>query len=168
MSGNFVIIGRFGAPFGIKGEIKVNSFSDPIEAIIDYDPWYIETDEGWQELDLESCRHQGNFIIAKINDIDDRDEVRRYTNTHIAVGRAQLPDTEEDEYYWNDLQGLAVRTQHNEVLGTVKEVFSNGAHDILVIEGEKRHLIPFIWDHFIQTVSLEQGEIIVDWNPQEI
>lgn len=166
MSDNFVIIGRFGAPFGIKGEIKVQSFSDPIEAIVEYDPWFIETDNGWQELELESCRFQNPNIIAKIIDIDDRDEVRQYTNTKIAVGRSQLPETEEDEYYWTDLEGLAVRNQHNETLGHVKEVFSNGVSDVLIIIGEQRLLIPFIWDHFIQSVDIEKGEIIVNWQSE--
>ena len=166
MTNDFIIVGRFGAPFGVKGEIKVISFCDPEASILEYDPWYVCIEDEWQEVDLASKRSSTNGVVVGITGIDDRDEIKALTNKEIAVGRGQLADTEDDEYYWSDLEGLAVKTNEGEYLGVVNRVMATGANDVIVVEGEKKHLIPFILDHFISKVDLNSRELIVNWDPE--
>jgi len=167
MAKDIVIVGRFGAPFGVKGEIKVISFCAPQTAILDYDPWYVCVNETWEALPIKTKRASHNGVLVSIEDIEDRDEIKRLTNKDIAVAREQLPDTEEDEFYWSDLEGLSVRTTGGLFLGKIDQVMATGANDILVVQGEKRHLIPFILDHFVSKVDLDSREVIVDWDPDE-
>ena len=163
---NPVIIGKFGAVFGVKGWIKVQSATNPIDNILNYQDWHIQTRDGWQPLELEQAKLQGNSIVAKIKDIDDRDIARQFTNKDIAIEHDQLPDTDDNEYYWSDLEGLTVKTTEGLSLGKIDHMTNTGANDIMVVVADKRRrLIPYI-DQVVQAVDLDANEIIVDWDPE--
>lgn len=162
----YLIMGRFGAPFGIKGEIKIQSYAEPPENLCEYENWYLQTDDGIEKLKILTARYQAPSIIAKIAGIHDRDEVRRYTNQYIAIEKTELAALDEGEFYWDELTGFSVIDQHGQTLGQVQEIFNTGANDILAVRKEnskKRILIPFILDQFVMKVDTDQSQIIVDW-----
>lgn len=158
-----VIIGCLGAAFGVQGYLKVNSYTTPKTNILDYPDWQVQHQGQWQPLPIERLKQQGDGIVLKIKGIDDRDIAKTYTNDLIAINRDELPDTSSDEFYWTDLEGLTVKTTTGETLGTIIEMRDTGANDVMIIKGEKRHLVPFI-DGVLISVDLEQQLVIVDWD----
>lgn len=162
-----IIVGRFGAPYGVKGWIKVHSFTVPISNLIDYQPWHIADQKGaWQSLSLTNVRTYNKGIVAKIEQCDDRDAAIIYRNCDIAIPRDQLPAADENEFYWTDLEGLTVKTLDGTTLGSIKQLFATGANDVMVVKGEKEHLIPFVLERFVIAVDQENNVITVDWDPE--
>jgi 16S rRNA processing protein RimM len=160
-----IIVGRFGSPYGIKGWIKVISFTDPTEKILDYSPWQINQEGKWQLINIVTGKLHGKNIIVSIADCTNPEQVRVYTNCEIAVERSQLPEPAEDEYYWVDLLGLTVINTQQEILGKVERLFETGANDVLVVTDAKtgkQRLIPYI-KHVIIEVNLAAKRIIVNW-----
>jgi 16S rRNA processing protein RimM len=84
----------------------------------------------------------------------------------IAVEREQLPETGPEEYYWTDLEGLSVVCQDGTELGRIDHLMETGANDVLVVIGERERLIPYIPGQVIKSVDLENGRMVVDWDPE--
>lgn len=158
-----MILGCIGATYGVRGWVKINSYTDPLTNILNYRKWFVNHQGEWLPFIVESARPHGNSIVAKLVGIDDPDIAKQYTNNPIGIDRDLLPTPSADEYYWDDLVELTVTTSTGAILGKVVEVRNTGANDILIIQGDKRHLVPFI-DHVIQTVDLNKKSIIVDWD----
>lgn len=159
-----VTVGRFGAAHGVHGWLKVISFTVPAENILHYSPWFILTKKQWQTVQILDSKLQNGQVLVKIMGCDSREEVRKYTNIEIFTPRSELPSLAKDEFYWADLEGLAIRTSNNVELGTVDHLFASGANDILVVKGDRQRLIPYIKD-VIKKVDLVERVIIVDWDP---
>ncbi len=81
--------------------------------------------------------------------------------------RAALPETGEGQWYWSDLIGLAVINREGVPLGTVRRMIETGANDVMVLEGDRERLIPFLTGQVIERVDLEAGQILVDWHPED-
>lgn len=159
-----VVMGKIVAAQGILGWVKVQTFTEYLDSLLDYDTWYVGNEQAWRPLEvLEANVHGGKVVIAKLQGISDRTAAERYKGQLIAVPRAELPEQEEGEYYWSDLVGLTVENLQGEVFGTVDSLLETGANDVLVVKGESgEKLIPFI-DSVIQQVSLKDKTIRVDW-----
>lgn len=84
----------------------------------------------------------------------------------VFVSRSLLPATAPGEFYWNDLEGLRVRTIEGVELGTVSHLFATGANDVLVVKGERERLVPFIRDSVVREIDIAAGTIVVDWDPE--
>lgn len=103
-------------------------------------------------------------ILAQIEGYREREQVARLTNVEIAVSRTQLPALEPGEYYWHELIGMVVINHQGQVLGNVIEMLPTGANDVLVVQGEKRHLIPYLPGQFVIDVNASRRLITVDWD----
>ena len=158
-----VVMGRVAAPYGVKGWVKIQTFTEALDGLFDYDTWWIGAAGSWQECDVEEARIHGNTLIAKFAGCDGRDAAFALKGREIAVSRDELPQTEDDEYYWSDLVGLQVSNLQGADLGLVKEVFATGANDVLVLQAERERLIPFI-DQVVKEVDLAAGKMLVDWD----
>jgi 16S rRNA processing protein RimM len=159
-----VILGRVSGLFGVKGWVKVFSYTQPREAILDYGRWFLGRRGHWQALSVEEGKRQGKTVIARLEGVDDRDAAAKLIESDIAVARQDLPEAEEGEYYWADLEGLKVVRRDGTVLGTVGYLLETGANDVLVIEGDRERLIPFVADEVILDVDVDKGVITVDWD----
>ncbi|VAW53927.1 16S rRNA processing protein RimM [hydrothermal vent metagenome] len=168
-----IILGRITGVYGVKGWVKIFSHTDPMEAIVDFSPWYIRA-EGrkqaqWTKVKLKTGKRHAKTVVAKLEHCNDRDQAMAYVGNEIAVELQQLEkQREEDTYYWRDLIGLRVTNQQGIELGTVKTLLETGANDVLVVvfeeEGEtKERLIPWTMDIAIVAVDIEKGSIEVDW-----
>lgn len=158
-----VVLGRIAGVFGVKGWVKVFSYTEPREAILDYENWLLKRGDAWQEITVEEGKRHGSSVIAKLANVGDRDAAAKLVDFDIVVPREELPDTEEREYYWTDLEGLQVVHRNGRSLGRVAYVMATGANDVLVVEGDRECLIPFVMDRFILDVDLARGVISVDW-----
>ena len=159
-----VEIGRIGAPYGVRGWVRVHSDTQPADNILDYGHWLLETAKGWQQQVLEKVKPHGNSFVAKFQGVDDRDQAALITNSKIAVHRDALPELEQGEHYWTDLLGLEVITDEGIRLGVITDFFETGANDVLVVKGEKEHLVPYVPDEYVLAVDREQKTMTVRWD----
>lgn len=145
--------------------MRVHSYTEPREAILGYVPWYLRHDGQWLARKLVKGRVQGKGIVAALEGIDNRDAATLWVGCEIAIHRDQLPFLEKGEYYWTDLVGLRVFTAQGADLGQVKCLLETGANDVLVVQGERERLIPFLMGSVVKRVDLPQGTLTVDWDP---
>ena len=155
-------MGRIAAPFGVKGWVKVQTFSEDPGALLDFDSWRIGRDDQQHNYAVAECQEHSNTLVARLEGIEDRDQAYALRGLEVSVPRSALPAPAENEYFWADLIGLEVVNQHGAVLGKVDSLMETGAHDVLVIKGSKEHLIPFI-GAFVGKVDVAAGTIAVDW-----
>jgi 16S rRNA processing protein RimM len=159
------IIGRVNGAFGVRGWIKISSFTDPATNILNYLPWLMQQDDGWKVVEPLTLRAQGTGFVAQLPGIDDRDAAAALKGQLIAVNASALPDAGLDEYYWKDLIGLEVLDTAGAPLGTVVDMLATGANDVLVVElntGGAQELIPF-HRRFVPELDLAAGYLKVDW-----
>jgi 16S rRNA processing protein RimM len=159
----YIVVGKLGSTYGIKGWIKVNSFTEQPLDILDFNPWYLEDSTGWTKINLEGQRPHGKTIVIKLAGFDTPEKVRLLTGKKIAVERSQLPALQQGDYYWEDLEGLSVIDQQGRCLGTVSYLMATGSNDVLIIKGEKEHAIPYLPGTVVLEVNLEKREIHVNW-----
>ena len=165
--GNRLIsLGNISGVFGVKGWVKVHSFTDPREKIVEYDTWQIKHQGKWCKVELAGGKRQGKTIVAKIVGLDDRDEAMLYQGNEIAIYPDQLDKLKPGEYYWHQLTGLNVVTTEGVELGAVHHLLETGANDVLVVQGDRERLIPFTVGNAITEVDLLTETITVDWDPE--
>lgn len=161
-----VVIGKFGSVHGVRGDIKVHSFTESSEDILEYQPWQFKPTAGsdWKVLEIMQSSWHNNQLVVRIAGFTDRDEAKRLTNLEIAIERDQLPTLSQDEHYWSDLTGLTVVNTEGEQLGIVDGFIETGSNDVMAIKDEKGgdHLIPYT-DHAIKEVDMATKTITVDW-----
>ena len=170
--GKEVILGKVGAVYGIKGWLKIHSFTDDQEAILDYFPWSLKLGNKVQSVEITDWRKHNNGLVVKVAGIDDRDIAQKLVGSEIFVSEDALSDLPEGEFYWRDLIGMAVVTDKGYDLGHVSDIMETGANDVLVVKanlkdgfGKKERLIPYLMDQVILSISAEDKQICVDWDP---
>ena len=159
-----VRLGEVCGVHGIKGWVKVRSFTEPRSNLIAYRDWLLEAGGRSRPVHVEDAAVAGGNVIAKLEGVDDRDVARKLIGSLIFVRRAELPRCAPGEYYWADLEGLEVRTVSGAVLGTVAGLIATGANDVIVLAGREGRMIPYIADQIVRRVDLEARFMIVDWD----
>ena len=159
-----ISLGHISGVHGVKGWVKIHSLTEPREAIFEYQPWLLG--EAQKPIRISQGKKHGNRLIALLEGTTDRDQAEGLVKEPIAIFRDQLPELSGDEYYWSDLVGLKVKLEDGQVLGTIENMLATGAHDVIVVQGDKEHLIPFVPGRYVKNVDLESGEITVDWDPE--
>jgi 16S rRNA processing protein RimM len=115
-----VVMGKVVGAQGILGWVKVQTFTEYLDSLLDYDTWYVGNEQAWRPLEvLEANVHGGKVVIAKLQGITDRTAAEKCKGLLIAVPRSELPEQEEGEYYWSDLIGLSVENLEGVQFGTV-------------------------------------------------
>lgn len=163
-SPDWVVIGRFGRTHGIKGNIIVHSFTEPHDNIKHYAPWYAFINQQWQPIKLSHIDVKAKHIIAQVEGYETQEQVAVLTNVDIAIQREKLAALPADEYYWHELVGMQVVNKACENFGEVISILPTGSNDVLVVQGEKRHLIPYLLDQFILKIDRDKRLITVDWD----
>ncbi len=160
-----VIMGRVVAAHGIQGWVKVQPYTEMLDGLADYDIWWLGNEKhAWREAEVEQYAISGKCLIAKLAGCSDRNAAEKYKGLLVAVPRSELPEQDEDEYYWTDLIGLEVVNLAGERLGKVDNLLETGANDVLCVRGDHGEiLIPFI-GQVIKQVDLEGKTIRVDWS----
>lgn len=162
----YITVGKIAGVFGVKGWVKVFSYTEPRENILNYPSWLLRKGVAQKTVKVIAGQPQGKSVVASLTDINDRDKAAELNGWTILIDRTQLPPTAEGEYYWADLVGLKVMTTLGVELGTVDHLLATGANDVLVVAGERERLIPFLRDQTVISVDLDHGEMVVDWDPE--
>lgn len=189
----FVTLGRLGMPHGVKGWLKLHSFTDPPDNILGYGRFQIMEGGQLRELEIDESRPQGKSFIAHVKGCDDRELARQYTGRELLLAKAELPTLETGDYYWYQLQGLRVLNLRGELLGVVSHLIETGANDVLVLRrpspagdadaGEigagqakverakagsplEEILVPYVPGAVVRRVDLAAGLMEVDWEAE--
>jgi 16S rRNA processing protein RimM len=160
-AGARVCVGQIGAPHGVRGEVRLRSFTAEPEAIAAYGP--LETEDG-HILEIESLRPAKDHFVAALAGIGDRDAAEKLANVKLYVPRERLPAlAETDEFYHADLIGLAVVNKAGEPLGSVLAIHNFGAGDLIEVrlDDGKTELVPFDAMH-VPLVEIAAGRIVID------
>ena len=158
-----VVLGRIVGLFGVKGWVKVFSYTEPREAVLDYEGWLLGRKGNWERAGIAEGKRQGKSVIARLDGIEDRDAAAELVGTDIGVDRDEMPELGDGQYYWADLEGLSIVHRDGSDIGKVAYVMATGANDVLVTEGPNERLIPFVMERVVLDVDLTAGVITVDW-----
>jgi 16S rRNA processing protein RimM len=160
-----ILLGRVHGAFGIRGELKLESFTDPEAAIFRYQPWLLRDAQG-RERELAGVRGRegAKGLVATFPGIEDRDAAEALRGAELYAPRSVLPPPRPGEYYWVDLEGLRVLNLDGADFGIVSHLFSTGANDVLVARGDRERMIPFLEPDYIRSVDFDKGVVTVDWD----
>lgn len=170
---NRVAIGRISGVFGVRGWVKVYSYTAPRANVVQYSPWFLRHDGTESTREVLDGQAHGDGVVASLAGIHDRDAAAALIGAEIEVDRESLGPALSGatadpgvpaEFFWVDLQGMEVRTQAGESLGFVDHLFETGANDVMVVVGAGRHLIPFLYGTVVRTVDGDRRVITVDWD----
>ncbi len=161
-------LGYVSGVHGLKGWVKVFSYTDPRAAILDYQPWRLGAPgEDSEPVHIERGQPHGKTIIASLPGVTTPEAARALVGREIRIRRSALPESEPGSWYWMDLVGLEVLNQDGVRLGTVKQMIETGANDVMVLAGERERLVPFVQEQVVRSVDLAAGQILVDWHPDD-
>ncbi len=154
---------RVAAPFGIKGWLKLQTFTEYADSLDQFDTWFLSSSTGWQEVKVEDFAVNVKAVVAKLEGIDDRTAAEKIGKRDIAVPRSWLDQPEDDEYYWIDLIGAEVVNEAGEQLGKIETLMETGANDVIVVKsGSTEILIPFVSEYLVN-VDREKKVVTVRW-----
>jgi len=162
----YIVIGRISGLLGVRGEVKVFSYTRSKQQIFSYHPWFLNLESNWIEYEYLKGSSRGKCLSVLLEGISDRDDTASFIDTEIAINREQLLPLPKDNYYWSDLMMMDVYDQTEKKIGKVVEILETGANDVLVVEGENRMLIPFIVGQVIRKVDMKHRKIFIEWNPE--
>ena len=175
-SGAWVVLGKIGKVHGIKGWVRVISFTETSDGILDYSLLRADFDasvaptSATRQLEIDDYKQQPKGLIAHFKGIDNPEEARLLNGATLSVERKALPPLESDEYYWYQLEGLTVINQHDECFGIIKSMLETGANDVMVVKAtqesidDRERLIPYLSDSVVLKVDLDERVIRVDWD----
>lgn len=160
-----ILLGRVHGAFGVRGELKLESFTAPRNAIFRYQPWTLRDAHGHErELLGARGRESPKGLVAVFPGVEDRDGAEALRGSEVWIARAALPPPQPGEYYWVDLEGLRVVNTEGVAFGSVSHLFSTAANDVLVAQGERERMIPFVVPDYIRSVDFDAGVVTVDWD----
>jgi 16S rRNA processing protein RimM len=158
-----VQIGHISGVHGVTGWVRIHSLTEPREAIFEYQPWWLG--ESRVEVRVQLGKKHGKHLIAMLEIVEGRDQAENLVNRVIAVYRDQFPELPEAEYYWTDLVDLSVQLADGTELGAIERMLATGANDVMVVQGDRERLIPFVRGQYVKSVNLVDGIVVVDWDP---
>ncbi len=165
---NPVYLGKIGYPYGLKGWIKIFSFTSNNEDIFNYKPWYLYIKNNWYIPPETNWKIYKNYFLVKYKNINTINIVSLLINSKILINDYQLPPVEKNVFYWKDLIGCTVLTSNNYYLGNVVNFFETGSNDVMIVKNislkGKNLLIPFILKKIILNINLIKKIIFIKWN----
>ncbi|MDN3649867.1 ribosome maturation factor RimM [Reinekea marina] len=171
-SEDFIVLGKISSVYGVKGWVKVFSYTEPMDRILEYGDWTLRQGQKLIGVEVDKGRSHGKGMVAHLKGVDDREVAKKYSGAEICVPKDRLPELDEGEYYWYELEGLTVINTEGVVLGEVDHLMAAGpGNDVIVVKGnansidKRERLIPYV-DQFLLEIDLGKGEMTVDWDPE--
>ena len=160
-----IVMGEIAGVYGVRGWVRVRSYTDPVENLLSYRPWALGAGQQSRPVSVLEGRVHGPGLVARIEGIDDRDAAAALIGQQVLVERQSLPKA-PGEIYWADLEGMQVRTRDGVDLGQVDHLLATGANDVLVVQGKRERLIPFVRPEVVLDIDFEGRRLTVDWDPE--
>lgn len=175
-----MVVGRIRSPYGLQGWVWMDSFTNDPASIFEWTPWVLKRApdrvSGRTAIERiqtapEVWKLRDKGYVVRLVGFPDRTSVESLVNYLIEVDDNHLPQLNDDEFYWRNLEGCRVKTLNEVILGVVKTVLPTGANDVLVVRGDaesidrRERLIPFISQTILE-VNLAKSAIRVDWDPE--
>ena len=156
-------VGRLGAAHGVRGWLRVLSFTDPPQRLFEWKRWRVQPPHGAAlEMNLLEARPQGNGWIARLEGIEERDAASRLSGHLVLVDREVLLPTAPREHYRADLVGFEVKNVEGALLGVVDHFIDTPANAVMVIKGVREHWVPVTTQH-LRSVDKDARTLTVDW-----
>ncbi len=156
-------MGRVAGSFGVRGWLKVAPYSAEVDALAAHPAWWLKGRDGeWRELAVEETKVHGAQLLAKLAGVEDREAALALKGAVLAVAREALAEPGAGRYYWSDLIGLDVVNGRGERLGTLRAMYSNGAHDVAEVVAERARLLPWV-PAVVRRVDLAARRAEVEW-----
>ena len=165
-SSALIELGIVGAPFGVRGWIKLRSHTDPPERLLDHRELQLGLGGGWRAFRIESSGRSGGQLTVKLDGIDDRDQAQALRGAPVCVPRSELPQRDARDFYRADLVGCEVVNLAGVRLGVVQHFVETPAHALMVVRGEQEFWVPAVPQH-LRRVDLRERRVVVDWNAAE-
>ncbi len=165
-----IVLGKITSVFGIKGWVKVYSYTDPMENLLAYPKWQLRLQGQSKFFRQLDGRKHGKGLVVKLEGVDTPEDARLLSGAEILLSKAELPKLPEDEFYWSQLIGLQVVNLQGQLFGKVSSLLETGANDVLVVKAcqgsldQQERLIPWLLPDVIRQVNLETAQIEVDWD----
>jgi 16S rRNA processing protein RimM len=157
-----VAMGRVIAPFGIKGWVRLRTWTETEDGLAGFPTWWLEHDGRWAPVELEDYEVHAKGVVAKLKGIDDRTAAQMLKGRDVGVPREALGEAGKGEIYWVDLVGYEVVNLEGVVLGKLEGRLDTVGNDVMMVKGEKDYLIPFV-EAYVKEVSPASRTITVDW-----
>jgi len=159
-----VILGKVIGHFGVRGWVKIFSYTKPKQAILEYKEISLKDEQQWKSIEIEEGKVHGKNILIKIKDIENHEGAEQFLGKYLGVSRENFPQLPDGHYYWADLVGMEVKDLTGNKIGNISYMLETGANDVMVIENENEILIPFLIDRVVKSVDLKLNKIVVDWD----
>ena len=169
-------VGKITGCYGIRGWVKIHSYTEPGENFLTFGQWMVRRRGVLEPIEFDDGKRHGKGLVAHIAGVDDRTLAEAYKGLEVLARSDSLPQLDEGDYYWHQLQGLQVWCREGDgrvLLGTVDYLIETGANDVLVVKAtaesidNRERLIPYLPGDVVTRVDLERAEIEVDWFPDE-
>lgn len=157
-----ILIAKIQAHQGLKGWLKIYSYSETSEKFSKYSYFFISNEENnYIQLKVEKIIFDKNIKI-KFENYNSREELEKYIGKYLYIENDQLDELEENQFYWEELIGLEVYLENDNKIGVVSDIIETGSNDVLVIQGNKEYLIPYLYGESIKKISLKDKKIIIN------
>ena len=165
---NIQIVGKIKGPHGLKGFVKVSSYTDPPVNLKSFSAVYLSKDEGlnWGNLLEFDLRPNNRDFLGVIEGVTNRDEALSLNGALVGVDRNVFGPLEEGEFYWSDLLGSVVENQEGFRFGILKRFIETGSNDVMEIEGKEANLLIPFSSKYLKCIDPEKHVIIVDWEKE--
>jgi 16S rRNA processing protein RimM len=162
-SSRHVEVGRLGAAHGVRGWLRVQSYTDPPARLFEWQCWWLQSGSNPpRAVKLLEARPQGDAWVVRLEGVDERDAASRLTGQMVLVERSELPAVSGREHYRDDLVGFEVRNVEGALLGTVDHFVDTPANAVMVVKGEREHWVPVTREH-LRNVDKAARSLVVDW-----
>ena len=162
-SSALIQLGFVGAPFGVRGWIKLRSHTDPPERLLEHRDLHIGQGQVWRTYRIESSGRSGGALAVKLKGVEDRDQAQALRGSQVCVPRTELPERNDKDFYRADLIGCEVVNLEDVALGFVRHFVETPAQVLMVVRGSQEFWIPAVPQH-LRRVDLQARRVVVDWS----
>jgi len=162
-SSALIQLGIVGAPFGVRGWIKLRSHTEPSERLLDHRSLRIGRGSDWRNYRIEASGRSGGALTVKLAGVEDRDQAQALRGARVCVPRSELPPRDDKDFYRADLIGCEVVNLEGVGLGIVQHFIETPAQVLMVVRGAREYWIPAVPLH-VRRVDLQARRVIVEWD----
>ena len=160
---SLIELGIVGAPFGVRGWIKLRSYTEPPDRLLDHRSLQLRLGGAWRPYRIEASGRSGGQLTVKLVGVENRDEAQALRGAPVGVLRSELPPRSDKDFYRADLIGCEVLNLKGVRLGVVQHFVEIPAHALMVVRGDQEYWVPAVPQH-LRRVDLQARQVVVDWD----